>query len=63
MKVDFDDFYASQFEPNKDFYQFLANKAKDMGILENEFIKHYYPYSSSKYVVSIQNQYNRIINL
>ena len=42
-KVDFDNFYASQFEPNKDFYQFLANKAKDMGIPENEFIKHYYP--------------------
>lgn len=41
MEVDFDKFYAWQFNPNKDFYQFLADKAKDMGISEYEFIKHY----------------------
>lgn len=41
MKVDFEKFYAWQFDPNKDFYQFLADKAKDMGIPEYEFIKHY----------------------
>jgi hypothetical protein len=41
MKVDFDKFYAWQFDSNKDFYQFLADKAKDMEIPKYEFIKHY----------------------
>lgn len=41
MKVDFDKFYAWQFDPDKDFNQFLADNAKDMGIPEYEFIKHY----------------------
>ena len=41
MKVDFNKLYVDQFDPDKDFYQFLADKAKNMGILEYEFIKHY----------------------
>lgn len=41
MKVDFNEFYDWQFNSNIDFYQFLADKAKDMGIPGYEFIKHY----------------------
>ena len=41
MKIDFDKFYACQFDPDNDFNQFLADKAKDMGVPEYEFFKHY----------------------
>lgn len=41
IKVDFDKFYDWQYNPNKDFYQFPADKANDMGIQEYEFRKHY----------------------
>ena len=41
MKVDFNKFYAWQFDSDNDFNQFLADKAKEMGIPEYEFIKHY----------------------
>ena len=41
MDVDFDKFYDWQFAPNNEFFQFLADKAKDMGIPLYEFIQHY----------------------
>ena len=41
MKIDFDKFYAWQFDPDNDFNQFLADKAKGMGVPEYEFFKHY----------------------
>lgn len=40
MKVNFD-YFEWQFPSDSAFYQFLAAKAKDMGIPEYEFIKHY----------------------
>ena len=41
MKVKFDEFYDRPFAPDTDFHNFLAGKAKDMGIHEYEFIKYY----------------------